>query len=289
MLPGRTYILRSGSQHASASVSTLKYKLNVDNLEHQAGKNLELNEVGFCNLSLDRPLVFDPYKNDRDMGGFILIDRLTNRTVGAGMIEFGLRRATNIQWQKLDIDKSIRAELKGQKPCVLWFTGLSGSGKSTVASLLEKQLHASGRHTYVLDGDNVRHGLNKDLGFTDADRVENIRRVAETARLFVDAGLIVVVSFICAVPVGAADGARAVCRGRVHGGLSSTPRWKSARRAIRKAFTKRRARARSRTSPASIPPTKFRTGRTSSWRPASTRRTTLVADLMSSLQKKGFI
>ena len=196
MLPGRTYILRSGSQHASASISTLKYKLNVDNLEHQAGKNLELNEVGYCNLSLDRPLVFDAYKNNREMGGFILIDRLTNKTVGAGMIEFGLRRATNIQWQKLDIDKAVRSDLKGQKPCVLWFTGLSGSGKSTVASLLEKQLHAAGRHTYVLDGDNVRHGLNKDLGFTDADRVENIRRVAETARLFVDAGLIVMVSFI---------------------------------------------------------------------------------------------
>ena len=196
MLPGRTYILKSGSQTASASISNLKYKLNVDNLEHQASTNLQLNEVGFCNLSLDRPLVFDAYKNDPDLGGFILIDRLTNATVGAGMIDFGLRRATNIQWQKLDIDKGVRAELKGQKPCVLWFTGLSGSGKSTVASLLEKQLHAAGRHTYVLDGDNVRHGLNKDLGFTDADRVENIRRVAETAKLFTDAGLIVMVSFI---------------------------------------------------------------------------------------------
>jgi bifunctional enzyme CysN/CysC len=130
------------------------------------------------------------------MGGFILIDRLTNSTVGAGMIEFGLRRATNIQWQELDIDKSLRADMKAQKPCALWFTGLSGSGKSTLASLLEKQLHARGQHTYVLDGDNVRHGLNKDLGFTDADRVENIRRVAETAKLFVDAGLIVMVSFI---------------------------------------------------------------------------------------------
>ena len=196
MLPGRKYILKSGAQNASASISTLKYKLNVDNLEHQAGKDLELNEVGYCNLSLDRSIVFDAYNNDREMGGFILVDRLTNATVGAGMIEFGLRRATNIQWQKLDVDKTVRAEQKGQKPCVLWFTGLSGSGKSTVASLLEKQLHTSGRHTYVLDGDNVRHGLNKDLGFTDADRVENIRRVAETAKLFVDAGLIVMVSFI---------------------------------------------------------------------------------------------
>ncbi len=196
MLPGRSYILKTGNQTATASISTLKYKLNVDSLEHQAGTNLELNELGFCNLSLNRPLVFDPYKQDREMGGFVLIDQLTNATIGAGMIEFGLRRATNIQWQSLEVGKGVRAELKGQKPCVLWFTGLSGSGKSTVASLLEKQLHGSGRHTYLLDGDNVRHGLNKDLGFTDVDRVENIRRVAETAKLFVDAGLIVMVSFI---------------------------------------------------------------------------------------------
>lgn len=196
MLPGRNYVIKLGSQTVSASISELKYKLNVDTLERQAGKTLELNEFGFCNLSLSKPLVFDPYRNDREMGGFILIDRLTNATVGAGMIEFGLRRATNIHWQRLEIDKSVRATLKNQKPCVLWFTGLSGSGKSTVASLLEKQLHSRGQHTYVLDGDNVRHGLNKDLGFTDADRVENIRRVAETAKLFVDAGLIVLVSFI---------------------------------------------------------------------------------------------
>lgn len=196
MLPGRDYVLKLGNQSATASISTLKHKLNVDNLEHQAGPTLELNEVGYCNISLNKPLVFDPYGQDREMGGFILIDRLTNATVGAGMIEFGLRRATNIQWQELEIDKSVRAEMKAQKPCALWFTGLSGSGKSTVASLLEKQLHTRGRHTYVLDGDNVRHGLNKDLGFTDADRVENIRRVAETAKLFVDAGLIVMVSFI---------------------------------------------------------------------------------------------
>lgn len=196
MLPGRDYVLKLGNQSATASISTLKHKLNVENLEHQAGPTLELNEVGYCNISLNKPLVFDPYRQDREMGGFILIDRLTNATVGAGMIEFGLRRATNIQWQELEIDKSVRAEMKAQKPCALWFTGLSGSGKSTVASLLEKQLHTRGRHTYVLDGDNVRHGLNKDLGFTDADRVENIRRVAETAKLFVDAGLIVMVSFI---------------------------------------------------------------------------------------------
>lgn len=196
LLPGRSYVLKSGAQTAVAAVSALKHKINVDNLDHIAGPTLELNEAGFCNLSINKPLVFDPYKASRDGGGFILIDRLTNATVAAGMIEFGLRRATNIQWQALDVDRSARAALKHQKPCVLWFTGLSGSGKSTVANLLEKRLHSRGQHTYILDGDNVRHGLNKDLGFTDADRVENIRRVAETAKLFVDAGLIVLVSFI---------------------------------------------------------------------------------------------
>jgi bifunctional enzyme CysN/CysC len=196
MLPGRGYTIRCGSQTTTATVSTLKYKLNVDNLDHVAGKTLELNEVGLCNLSLAKPLVFDPYGDNAETGSFVLIDRFTNATVAAGMIEFGLRRATNVQWQELFVDKSARAGLKGQKPCVLWFTGLSGSGKSTIANTLEKRLHALGRHTYMLDGDNVRHGLNKDLGFTDVDRVENIRRVAEAARLFVDAGLIVMVSFI---------------------------------------------------------------------------------------------
>jgi bifunctional enzyme CysN/CysC len=196
MLPGRAYTLRCGSQTASATVSALKYKLNIDNLDHVAGKTLEMNEVGLCNLSMTRTLVFDAYEDNAETGSFILIDRFTNATVAAGMIEFGLRRATNVQWQELFIDKSSRAEIKGQRPCVLWFTGLSGSGKSTIANTLEKRLHSLGRHTYMLDGDNVRHGLNKDLGFTDADRVENIRRVAEAARLFVDAGLIVMVSFI---------------------------------------------------------------------------------------------
>jgi bifunctional enzyme CysN/CysC len=196
MLPGRAYTLKCGCQTTTATVSNLKYKLNVDNLDHVAGKTLELNEVGSCNLSTAKALVFDPYAENVDTGSFILIDRFTNGTVAAGMIEFGLRRATNIQWQELFIDKAARAGLMEQKPCVLWFTGLSGAGKSTIANMLEKRLHALGRHTYMLDGDNIRHGLNKDLGFTDADRVENIRRVAETARLFVDAGLIVMVSFI---------------------------------------------------------------------------------------------
>ena len=196
MLPGRAYTLKCGPQTTTATVSNLKHKLNVDNLDHVAGKTLGLNEVGSCNISTARALVFDPYAENVDTGSFILIDRFTNATVAAGMIEFGLRRATNIQWQELFIDKAARAGLKEQRPCVLWFTGLSGAGKSTIANTLEKRLHAMGRHTYMLDGDNIRHGLNKDLGFTDADRVENIRRVAEAARLFVDAGLIVMVSFI---------------------------------------------------------------------------------------------
>ena len=196
MLPGRAYTLKCGCQTTTATVLNLKYKLNVDNLDHVAGKTLELNEVGLCNLGTTKPLVFDSYAENSDTGSFILIDRFTNATVAAGMIEFGLRRATNIQWQELSVDKAARAGLKEQKPCVLWFTGLSGSGKSTVANALEKRLHALGRHTYMLDGDNIRHCLSMDLVFTDADRVENIRRVAETARLFVDAGLIVMVSFI---------------------------------------------------------------------------------------------
>jgi bifunctional enzyme CysN/CysC len=196
MLPGRAYILKCGTQSTTATVLNLKYKLNVDNLDHVAGKTLELNEVGSCNLNTTKALAFDPYADNADTGSFILIDRFTNATVAAGMIEFGLRRATNIKWQELAINKLARAGLKEQQPCVLWFTGLSGAGKSTIANALEKRLHAMGRHTYLLDGDNIRHGLNKDLGFTDADRVENIRRVAEAARLFVDAGLIVMVSFI---------------------------------------------------------------------------------------------
>jgi bifunctional enzyme CysN/CysC len=177
-------------------VTELKYRLDVDSLEHNAAKVLELNEVGFVNLSTAEPIAFDPYRENRDTGGFILIDRFSNATVAAGMIDFSLRRASNIHWQALDVDRMARARLKHQKPAVLWFTGLSGSGKSTIANIVEKKLYARGRHTYILDGDNVRHGLNRDLGFTDADRVENIRRVAETAKLMADAGLIVLVSFI---------------------------------------------------------------------------------------------
>ena len=196
MLPGRPYWLKIGTKLVSATVTEPKYKVNVNTLEHLAAKQLTLNEIGVCNVSLDQPIAFDSYADNRDTGGFILIDRLTNSTVGAGLIHFALRRSQNIHWQALDVNKAVRAQLKGQKSCVLWFTGVSGAGKSTIANLVEKQLHSLGRHTYLLDGDNVRHGLNRDLGFTDADRVENIRRVAEVARLMADAGLIVMVSFI---------------------------------------------------------------------------------------------
>ena len=196
MLQGRSYRMKIGTQSVSATLAPLKYEVNVNTLEHLPAKKLELNAIGVCGLELDRPIVFAPYTESRDLGGFILIDRLTNNTVGAGMLHFALRRSQNVQWQLFDVSKRARAEVKTQKPCVLWFTGLSGAGKSTIANFVEKRLHTLGYHTYLLDGDNVRHGLNKDLGFTDADRVENVRRVAEVSKLMVDAGLIVLVSFI---------------------------------------------------------------------------------------------
>ncbi|MEW6017481.1 MAG: sulfate adenylyltransferase subunit CysN [Pseudomonadota bacterium] len=196
MLPGRPYLMKIGARTVGASITEPKYKVNVNTLEQLAAKRLELNEIGVCNLSTDAPIAFDAYKDNHTLGGFILIDRMTNRTVGAGMLHFALRRSQNIHWQATDVDKASRAALKGQKARVVWLTGLSGAGKSTIANLLEKRLQADGRHTYLLDGDNVRHGLNKDLGFTEEDRVENIRRVAEVSKLMVDAGLIVLVSFI---------------------------------------------------------------------------------------------
>jgi bifunctional enzyme CysN/CysC len=196
MLPGRPYWLKIGAKTTTATITHPKYRVNVNSLEHLAAKRLELNEIGVCNIAVDRPIAFDPYRENRDTGGFILIDRLTNNTVGAGLLHFALRRSQNIHWQVTDVHKEARSIQKGQTACVLWFTGLSGAGKSTIANLIEKKLYARGLHTYLLDGDNVRHGLNRDLGFTDEDRVENIRRVAEVAKLMVDAGLIVLVSFI---------------------------------------------------------------------------------------------
>lgn len=196
MLPGRSYWLQLGAQTVTATLQTPKYQVNVNTLEHTAARTLELNAIGHVAFSTDRPLVFESYEESRDLGGFILIDKLSNATVAAGMIRFALRRAQNVHWQALDVTRERRAELKQQKPAVLWFTGLSGAGKSTIANLVEKKLAALGRHTFLLDGDNIRHGLNKDLGFTDADRVENIRRIGEVAKLMTDAGLIVITAFI---------------------------------------------------------------------------------------------
>ncbi|RDL44031.1 adenylyl-sulfate kinase [Marinomonas piezotolerans] len=196
LLPGRPYLMKIGTQAVTATVTDIKYQVNVNTLEHTAAKKLELNGIGVCTVSLNRPIAYDAYKANQDTGGFILIDRMSNNTIAAGMIHFALRRSQNIHMQHVDVDKLARAQAKGQKPSILWMTGLSGAGKSTIANLVEKKLHAMGAHTYLLDGDNVRHGLNKDLGFTDGDRVENIRRVAEVAKLMVDAGLIVITAFI---------------------------------------------------------------------------------------------
>lgn len=196
LFPGRPYWMKIGAKLVSAQVTEIKHKVNVNTLEHLAGKALELNEIAVCNLSLDQAIPYEAYEADKDLGGFILIDRISNATVAAGMIKFALRRSSNIHWQATDVDKAARAAAKSQKGRVIWLTGLSGAGKSTIANLVEKRLHALGRHTYLLDGDNVRHGLNRDLGFTEEDRVENIRRVAEVSKLMVDAGLIVLTAFI---------------------------------------------------------------------------------------------
>jgi bifunctional enzyme CysN/CysC len=196
MLPGRRYLIKHGTRTVAGSFAAPRHIVDVNTLDHLAGRTLELNQIGVCHLSLVADVAFDPYGANRDMGGFIVVDRLTNQTAAAGMIDFALRRAANIHWQALEVDRGAHEALKGHRPGVVWFTGLSGSGKSTVANLVEKRLHAAGVHTFMLDGDNVRHGLNRDLGFTDADRVENIRRVVEVARLMADAGLVVLVSFI---------------------------------------------------------------------------------------------
>jgi bifunctional enzyme CysN/CysC len=196
LLPGRSYLLRIGTRTLPAQVTSLKHRIDINTLEQRPGRTLGLNEIGFCNLSTAIPVAFDAYADNRRTGAFILIDRSTHATAGAGMIAYGLRRATNIHRQSHLVDKAARAALNHQTPCVLWFTGLSGSGKSTLANLVEKALHARGIHTMTLDGDNIRHGVNRDLGFTEADRVENIRRVGETAKLFVEAGLVVLCCFI---------------------------------------------------------------------------------------------
>ncbi|MEC8262846.1 MAG: sulfate adenylyltransferase subunit CysN [Pseudomonadota bacterium] len=196
MLPGRRYILKTEGRSATATMARPRYRVNVNSYERQSADTLCLNDIANCNISLDRPIAFDPYQANRTTGSFILIDPDTNATAAAGIIEFALRRSQNIHWQTMDVDKNQRAGAKGQKACVLWFTGLSGSGKSTIANIVEKKLHAMGRHTMLLDGDNVRHGLNRDLGFTDADRVENIRRIGEVSKLMVEAGMITLVSFI---------------------------------------------------------------------------------------------
>jgi bifunctional enzyme CysN/CysC len=196
LLPGRSYLMRIGTRWVPCRVSAIKHKLEVHNLDTLAARRLELNEVGFCNLMSASPVAFDAFEFNRRTGAFILVDRYTDRTVAAGTVAFALRRATNVHQEQLAVGKTARAQIKGQKPCVVWFTGLPASGKSTIAKLAEARLHAAGFHTYMLDGDNLRHGLNSDLGFTDADRVENIRRVGEVAKLFVEAGLIVLCAFI---------------------------------------------------------------------------------------------
>jgi bifunctional enzyme CysN/CysC len=196
MLPGRPYQIKLGASSIGGSLGQPKYQIDVNNLDQLPAKTLDLNGIGVCTLNLDRAVPFDPYAENRDMGSFIVIDRYTHQTVGAGMLHFALRRSQNIHWQALEVDKAARTRMNGHKPCVIWLTGLSGTGKSTIANLLERRLHALGVHTYLLDGDNVRHGLNKDLGFTAADRVENIRRIGEVAKLMVDAGLVVITAFI---------------------------------------------------------------------------------------------
>ena len=196
LLPGRGYWLKLASQTVTATIAEPKFEVNVNTMEHLAAKTLELNSIGICEVTTDKPLTFERYEDSRQLGGFVLVDKITNATVAAGMINFSLRRAQNVHWQALEISREAHATLKNQRPAVLWFTGLSGSGKSTIANLVEKKLHQLGRHTFLLDGDNVRHGLNKDLGFTEADRIENIRRVGEVSKLMADAGLIVITAFI---------------------------------------------------------------------------------------------
>ena len=219
LFPGRSYLARIGTKTVPISITTLKHKIDVNNGDHLASHTLALNDIGFCNLSTSIPVAFDPYEQNRQTGSFILIDRFTNHTVGAGMVAFGLRRGPNIHWQPLLVGKAERAALKQQKPAILWFTGLSGAGKSTVANFVEQRLHRGGHHTMLLDGDNVRHGLCRDLGFTEADRVENIRRAGEVAKLMTESGLIVLCSFISPYRAEREHGAQPCRRRRIHRGV----------------------------------------------------------------------
>ena len=240
-LPGRPHWLKIGARTVSATITEIKHKINVNTLEELAAKVLDLNEIAVCNISLDQPIAFDPYETNADMGGFILIDRTSNATAGAGLIHFALRRAQNVHWQSLDVTRAARAEIKSQKPAVLWFTGLSGAGKSTIANLVEKKLHSLGKHTVLLDGDNVRHGLNRDLGFTDADRVENIRRVAEVAKLMTDAGLIVLVSFISPFRAERDMARRMMAAGEFYEVFVDTPLAEAEKRDVKGLYKKARA------------------------------------------------
>jgi len=243
LLPGRPYWLKIGTRTVGAQVTDIRHKVDVNTQEELAARSLDLNEVGRVNLYLDQPVAFEPYADNRDLGAFVLIDRQTHATVAAGTLDFALRRAGNIHWQHVDVDKAARSRIKHQQPRCLWFTGLSGSGKSTIANLVEKKLHALGRHTYILDGDNVRHGLNKDLGFTDEDRVENIRRVAEVARLMVDAGLIVLVSFISPFRAERRMARDMFAEGEFNEVYVSTPLEVAERRAVKGLYAKARAGA----------------------------------------------
>ena len=243
LIPGRAYWLKLATQTVSATVQAPKYVVNVNTMEHLAAKTLDLNAIGVVEVTADKPIVFEPYAQSRTLGGFILIDKITNATVAAGMLHFSLRRAQNVHWQAIDVTREARATAKGQQARVVWFTGLSGSGKSTIANLVEKKLQALGRHTFLLDGDNVRHGLNKDLGFTEADRIENIRRVGEVARLMTDAGLIVITAFIS--PFRAE---RDMVRGMIESGefvevFVDTPLEEAERRDVKGLYKKARAGA----------------------------------------------
>jgi bifunctional enzyme CysN/CysC len=240
ILQGRSYLMKMATRTVSATVSPVKFRLDVNTLEHMAAERLELNDIGVCELELDQPIAFEAFQDNRELGAFILIDRITHHTVGAGMLRFALRRSHNLHWQTLDINQRARGELNGQRPCVIWLTGYSGAGKTTIANLVERKLHYLGRRTYMLDGDNVRHGLNKDLGFTEQDRVENIRRVAEVAKLMVDAGLIVLVSFISPFRAERAGARALVAEGEFIEVFVDTPLADAERRDVKGLYQKAR-------------------------------------------------